>query len=80
MTYDTGQAKDPEQIKADIERTRRELGHDVDAFAGPVRPGTIVRRQKVKVRSAAYRAKDAVMGAKDSVQNFQEPARQSWPR
>lgn len=53
---------EPEQIRADIEETRRELGGDVDALADKVRPSSIVDRQKAKVKDAVGRAKDAVMG------------------
>ena len=53
---------DPEQIRADIEDTRRELGGDVDALADKVRPSSIVDRQKAKVKGAVGRARDAVMG------------------
>jgi gas vesicle protein len=53
---------DPEQLRADIEETRRELGGDVDALADKVRPSSIVSRQKTKVKGAVSRARDAVMG------------------
>lgn len=52
----------PEQLRADIEDTRRELGGDVDALADKVRPSSIVDRQKAKVKGAVGRARDAVMG------------------
>jgi gas vesicle protein len=53
---------DPEQIRADIEETRRELGGDVDALADKVRPSSIVHRQTERVKGAVGRARDAVMG------------------
>lgn len=53
---------DPNQLRADIEDTRRDLGTDVDALADKVRPSSIVERQTAKVRGAARRAKDTVMG------------------
>ncbi len=53
---------DPDQIRAEIEETRRELGGDVDALADKVRPSSIVDRQKQKMKGAVGRAKDAVMG------------------
>src|SRR5690554_3863581 len=53
---------DPEQIRAEIEVTRRELGGDVDALADKVRPSSIMDRQKSKVKGAMGRARDAVMG------------------
>lgn len=52
----------PDQIRADIERTRADLGEDVDALADKVRPSSIVGRQADKVRSAMSSVKDTVMG------------------
>jgi len=40
----------PDEIRADIERTRQELGSDVDALADKVSPSKIVDRQVDKVR------------------------------
>lgn len=54
---------DPEVIRAEIERTRRELGQDVDALSDKVNPGKIAHRQTDKVRRAASRLKDRVMGS-----------------
>ena len=54
---------DPNAIRSDIERTRAELGQDVDALADKVNPGKAVHRQTDKVRSAFMRAKDRVMGS-----------------
>ncbi|TFD05905.1 DUF3618 domain-containing protein [Cryobacterium sp. TMT1-2-2] len=42
----------PDQIRSDIERTRRELGGDVDALADKVTPSKIIQRQTDKVKSA----------------------------
>ena len=53
----------PDQIKADIETTRSNLGQDVDALADKVTPSKIVDRQVGKVRSAVGSARDHVMGA-----------------
>jgi hypothetical protein len=53
---------DPEQLRADIEETRRELGGDVDALADKVRPSSIIERKKEKMKGAMGRARDAVMG------------------
>ncbi|QHC57284.1 DUF3618 domain-containing protein [Rathayibacter sp. VKM Ac-2760] len=63
MTYDAGQSKTPEQIRADIERTRLELGGDVDALAEKVSPSAIVERQTDKVKSAMGSVRDRVMGS-----------------
>ncbi|MCP2266998.1 DUF3618 domain-containing protein [Promicromonospora thailandica] len=53
---------DPDEIRADIERTRAELSHDVDTLGDKVHPGHAVRRQTDKVRSGMGRVKDRVMG------------------
>src|SRR6188508_1581348 len=58
---------DPEQIKADIEATRAELSRDVDALAETVRPANVVQRQKDKVTTKVFGAKDAVMGSASNV-------------
>ncbi|MCS5735223.1 DUF3618 domain-containing protein [Herbiconiux daphne] len=57
----------PEQIRADIERTRRELGGDVDALADKVTPSKIVHRQTDKVKGAVGSVKDKVFGVADDV-------------
>jgi hypothetical protein len=53
---------DPDQIRADIERTRADLSDDVDALADQVNPKNVARRQVEKVTGAATSVKDAVMG------------------
>src|SRR5688572_23183280 len=55
----------PEQIRADIEATRSELGADVDALADKVTPSKIVDRQKGKVKEAFGNVKNRLMGAAD---------------
>lgn len=55
----------PEAIRADIERTREELGLDVDALADKVTPSKIVDRQVDKVRGAFGSVRERVMGATD---------------
>ena len=55
----------PEEIRADIERTRRDLGVDVDALADKVTPSKIVGRQTDKVKNAFGSVKERVMGATD---------------
>ena len=54
-----------EEIRAEIEATRRELGQDVDALADKVTPSKIVDRQKNKLRGALTSVKERVMGAAD---------------
>lgn len=55
----------PDAIRADIERTRTELGQDVDALADKVTPSKIVDRQVDKVRGAFGSARDRIMGSAD---------------
>ena len=55
----------PDEIRADIERTRRELGSDVDALADKVSPSKIVDRQVDKIRGAFGSVRERVMGATD---------------
>ena len=61
--------KSPEEIRADIERSRIELGEDVDALADKVTPSKIMHRQTSKVKSAVGSAKDRVFGVVDDVQS-----------
>jgi ElaB/YqjD/DUF883 family membrane-anchored ribosome-binding protein len=53
---------DPDQIRADIERTRSALGSDVDALADKVTPSKIVDREKLKAKNALGSVKDRVFG------------------
>ncbi|WP_026545102.1 DUF3618 domain-containing protein, partial [Arthrobacter sp. 35/47] len=57
----------PDQIRADIERTRQELGTDVDAVADKVSPSNIAHRQTDKVKNALGNVKDSVMGSAHDV-------------
>jgi len=55
----------PDAIRAEIEKTRRDLGSDVDALADKVSPSKIVDRQTEKVKNAFGSVKERVMGAAD---------------
>ncbi len=55
----------PDAIRADIEKTRRELGGDVDALADKVSPSKIVGRQTDKVKNALGSVRERIMGAAD---------------
>lgn len=55
----------PEAIRADIERTRRELGGDVDALADKVSPAKIMERRTTAVKDAVGSVRDRIMGAAD---------------
>lgn len=54
-----------DDIRTDIERTRRELGQDVDALADKVSPSKIMDRQMGRVRGAFSTVRERVMGAAD---------------
>lgn len=56
----------PDEIRADIERTRGELGSDVDALADKVSPSQIAHRQTEKVKNRFQGVRESVMGAADS--------------
>jgi gas vesicle protein len=55
----------PDAIRADIERTREDLGLDVDALADKVSPSKIVDRQMGRVRGVFGSVRERVMGAAD---------------
>ncbi|MDQ0729141.1 DUF3618 domain-containing protein [Microbacterium sp. W4I20] len=55
----------PDEIRAGIERTRQDLGLDVDALADKVSPSKMVDRQMSKVRWAFSSVRERVMGAAD---------------
>ena len=56
---------DPDEIRADIERTRAALSDDVDELAEAVNPKNVAQRQVDKVKEAASNVKERVMGSDD---------------
>jgi gas vesicle protein len=58
---------DPDTIRAEIERTRSQLGGDVDLLAEKVSPSSIADRQKEKVKDRVRTARESVMGAAHDV-------------
>ena len=58
-------SNDPDEIRADIERTRATLSDDVDDLAESVKPKNVAGRQVGKVKEAASNIKDRVMGGSD---------------
>lgn len=58
-------SNNPDEIRADIERTRQELGRDVDALAEKVNPTKAVHRQGDRVREGVRSLKESVMGTPD---------------
>lgn len=57
---------DPDQIRADIERTRSELSRDVDTLGDRVRPSSVARRQTDRAKAGASRLRERVMGTAQS--------------
>ena len=53
----------PEQIRAEIERTRQNLSNDVNALEEKVSPSHIASRQVGRVKAAVGSTRDKVMGA-----------------
>lgn len=68
---------DPDQIRADIERTRSELSSDVDALTDKVSPSRIAERQTDKVKNAVSSVKDKVMGVSDDTRAATSDAAQA---
>ena len=58
-------SNDPDEIRADIERTRAALSNDVDELAETVKPKNVAQRQVDKVKEAAGNVKERVMGSDD---------------
>jgi hypothetical protein len=56
-------SNDPDEIRADIERTRATLSNDVDDLAESVKPKSVARRQVDKVREAVGSVTNRVMGS-----------------
>lgn len=56
---------DPDAIRRDIERTRADLSHDVNALADEAKPGNVVKRQVEGVREGAQNLKERVFGSDD---------------
>ena len=54
---------DPEQIRREIEQTRRDLSRNVDALTDQVTPGNMARREVNRVGEGLRGIKDRVMGS-----------------
>lgn len=65
----------PEEIRAEIERTRTRLGADVEAVAEKVNPESAVQRQKDKARYKFQDLREQVMGASESAHNVADDLR-----
>ncbi len=55
--------EDPDQLRRDIEATRRELTADVDALTEKVSPARVVERRVERTKSAVSNLKERVMGS-----------------
>lgn len=53
---------DPDEIRADIERTRAELSADVDALEDKVSPSAVLHRRTDRLRSSVQSVRERVMG------------------
>jgi uncharacterized protein YjbJ (UPF0337 family) len=53
----------PDEIRSNIEATRRELGSNVDALADKVTPSKIAQRQTDKIKDALGSARDHLVGS-----------------
>jgi len=60
-------AEDPEELKRNIEQTRRDVGRDVDALTEKVSPGRVVGRRVDRARGGVHRLKEHVMGSAETV-------------
>jgi hypothetical protein len=81
----TSKAADPEQIAADIERTREELAETLDAIAEKVSPKRVAKRTTKKVAAAVKdTAQDAAATVKDTASTAKgkvtgtAPAKTDW--
>jgi gas vesicle protein len=55
-------AAESDQLKRDIERTRRELSQDVDALTEKVTPARVVQRRVERTKNAVGNIRERVMG------------------
>lgn len=57
--------RDPDQIRREIEATRRDLSTNVNELSQSVAPGNIVERQKRAIGDKARSLKESIMGSDD---------------
>ena len=58
--------KSPEELKHEIELTRRRLSGDVDSLEDKISPSRAVQRRVGSARGAAGKMRDRIMGARES--------------
>ena len=66
---------DPDQIRADIERTRAELSDDVNALTEKVTPSRIVQRRVDRTKDRFGALRERVMGSASDTTRATEPAK-----
>jgi gas vesicle protein len=71
---------DPDDIRTDIDDTRRTLSTDVDALAEKVTPSRIMHRQTGRMKSALGSARDRVFGAASDAQDTVADTMSDAPR
>ena len=52
----------PEELRREIEQTRRELSYDVDTLSDKVSPSRVVERRVDRTKASLAGVKDKVMG------------------
>lgn len=62
-------SNNPDEIRADIDRTRSEISRDVDALTEKVDPSKAVDRQTDKIRNRVRGLQESVMGSPDDTEN-----------
>jgi hypothetical protein len=58
--------KTAEDLRSDLEQQRESIGRDLVAIGDRVSPGRMVDRRRLAVRQSFARAREAVMGARDT--------------
>ncbi len=58
---------DPDQIRADIGRTRERLSNNADGLTDAVKPSVVARRQVEKIKSELSGSTDHLMGEPSDV-------------
>jgi hypothetical protein len=70
--------QEPDQIRRDIEQTRRDLGEDLDLLTEKVSPARVVERNVNRVKGGVTTMKDRVMGsASDATSSVSDTAAQA---
>lgn len=64
-------SNDPEQIRREIEQTRRDLSRNVDALTDQVAPSNLARREANRVGESLRGLKERVMGSDDQGNGYE---------